>query len=132
MNIFGLPWPWDLRGPGTYSKLVQSPLLIDLMIDECQILMIFSFFSWKCRRSSAWDLALRTNTRYFGGRSLHVCLKKFKHTWDVIYFMPKYRFILAIMNMTPAKSDVNGSKKKVSILLTYFNKKKLQNHQNKF
>ena len=30
VNIFGLAWPWDRRGPGTYSRFVQSPLMIDL------------------------------------------------------------------------------------------------------
>ena len=46
--------------------------------------------------------------------------------------MSKYRFILAIMNVAPAKSDVNGPKEKVSMLLTYFNKKRLPNNQKKF
>ena len=36
LNIFGLAWPWDPRGPGTYSKFVQNPLMIDLWIEECQ------------------------------------------------------------------------------------------------
>ena len=53
--IFGLAWPWDPRGPGTYSKFVESPLMIDLWMEECQILMIFSYFSWKWRWSPAQD-----------------------------------------------------------------------------
>ena len=55
LNIFGLAWPWDPRGPETYSKFVQNPLIIDLWMEECQILMIFSYFSWKWRRSLAQD-----------------------------------------------------------------------------
>ena len=48
-NIF-LKYFWlgmTLRpgGPGTYFKFVQSPLMIDLWMEECRILMIFSYFS---------------------------------------------------------------------------------------
>ena len=55
LNIFVLAWPWDPRGPGTYSKFVQSPLMIELWNEECQSLMIFPYFSWKYRRSPAQD-----------------------------------------------------------------------------
>ena len=41
LYIFGLAWPWDPRGPGTYFKFVQNPLMIDLWMEECQFLMIF-------------------------------------------------------------------------------------------
>ena len=51
LNIFG----WDPRGPGTYSKFVQSPLMIVLWMEECQILVIFSYFSWKWRWIPAQD-----------------------------------------------------------------------------
>ena len=51
LNIFGLAWPWDPRGPGTYSRFVQSPLMIDLWMEECPILMIFSYFWRKWRWS---------------------------------------------------------------------------------
>ena len=85
LNIFGLAWPWDPRGPGTYSKFVQSPLMIDLWMEECQILMIFSYFSWKWRWSPSQDLAQNTNKNNFWGRSLHVSLKKYKHCWDLIF-----------------------------------------------
>ena len=36
--------PRNPRGPGTYSRIVQSPLMIDLWMEECPILMIFSYF----------------------------------------------------------------------------------------
>ena len=55
LNIFGLAWPWDPRGPGTYSRFVQSPLMIDLWMEECQIWMIFSYFLWKWRWSPSQD-----------------------------------------------------------------------------
>ena len=46
---FWLGMTLRLRGPGIYSRFVQSPLVIDLWMKECQILMIFSYFSWKWR-----------------------------------------------------------------------------------
>ena len=110
LNIFGSAWPWDPRGPGTYSKFLQSPLMIDLWMEECQILMIFPYFSWKCRRSSAQDYALNTHTSCFVGCSPHVCLKKYKDSWVIIFCMTKYCVVLAIMDMASAKSDVNGAK----------------------
>ena len=55
LNIFGLAWPWDPRGPWTYYKFVQSSLMIDLWMEECPILMIFSYFSWKWWWSPAQD-----------------------------------------------------------------------------
>ena len=54
-NIFGLAWPWDPRGPGTNSRFVQSPLMIDLWMEECPTLMIFSYFWWKWRWSPSQD-----------------------------------------------------------------------------
>ena len=44
-EYFGLALPGDPMGPGTYSRFVQSPLMIDLWMEECPILMIFSYFS---------------------------------------------------------------------------------------
>ena len=70
-----------------------------------------SYFSWKCRRSSAQDYALNTHTNCFVGCSPHVCLKKYKDSWDIIFFMTVYCVVLAIMDMASAKSDVNGAKK---------------------
>ena len=55
VNIFCLAGPWDLSVPVTYQKLFESPLLIDLEVEQCQILIIFSYFSWKCRWSPAQD-----------------------------------------------------------------------------
>ena len=54
-KTFGLAWPWDRRGPGTYPRFVQSPLMIDLWMEECPILMIFSYFLWKWRWSPSQD-----------------------------------------------------------------------------
>ena len=45
----------------TYSYYDQSSLLIDLWMENCQMLRILSYFSWKCRRSP--DLS--SNTNYF-------------------------------------------------------------------
>ena len=39
LNIFGLAWPWDPRGPGTYSKFVQNTLMIDLWMEDLK---------WEC------------------------------------------------------------------------------------
>ena len=55
LNIFGLAWPWDPRGPWTYSRFVQSPRMIDLCMEDCPILMIFSYFSWKWRWRPSQD-----------------------------------------------------------------------------
>ena len=55
LNIFNLAWPSDPRGPGTYLRFVQSPLMIDLWMEECPILMIFSSFWWKWRWSPSQD-----------------------------------------------------------------------------
>ena len=49
----------------------------------------------------------------FDDISIHVWLKKYKHKWDITFFMTTYGVILAIMDMASAKSDVNGPKKKV-------------------
>ena len=89
LNIFGSAWPWDLRGPGPYSNFLQSPLMIDLWMEEGQILMIFPYFSWKCRRSSTQEYALNTHTSCFLGCSPHVCLKKYMDSLDVIFLLPK-------------------------------------------
>ena len=53
--ISGLAWLWDPRGPGTYSRFVQSPLMIELWMEECPSLTIFSNFSWKWRWSPYQD-----------------------------------------------------------------------------
>ena len=34
LNISGLAWQWDPRGSGTYSKFVQSPLMIDGRVSD--------------------------------------------------------------------------------------------------
>ena len=88
VNIFGFSGPWHPRLPETCSLFAQSPLLIDLWIKECQILMIFYYFSWKWRRSPSQDLALDTNKNHFGGRSLQICLNKYKHCWVLIFLWP--------------------------------------------
>ena len=111
INILGSAWPWDPRGPGPYSNFLQCPLMIDLWMEEGQILMIFPYFSWKCRRSSTQEYALNTHTSCFVGCSPHVCLKKYMDSWDVIFFMTKNCVVLAIMDMVSSKSDVNGARK---------------------
>ena len=85
-KIFGSARPWDQRGQGTYSKFLQSPLIIHLWMEECQILMIFPYFSEKCRRSSAQDYAINANTSCFVGCFSHVCLKKYKDSCDIIFY----------------------------------------------
>ena len=55
---------------------------------------------------------------YFGGCSLHVCLKKYKHIWDIAFCMTKYCIVLEIMDVTSAKFDVNGPKKIVCFSAT--------------
>ena len=50
------------EGSRNFSKLVLSPLMIDFWMEVCHILMIFPYFSWKSRRSSAKDSGLNTNT----------------------------------------------------------------------
>ena len=81
---------FQLRDPSglvTYSKFVKSPLMIDLWMEDCQIFIIFPYFSWKCRRGPAQDYALNTKKKnYVGGCSLHECLKKYKQSWDIIWF----------------------------------------------
>ena len=55
LNTFGSALPWDPRGPGSYSKFLQSPLMIDLWMEEYQILMKFTYFTWKGSRRLAQD-----------------------------------------------------------------------------
>ena len=45
--------------------------------------------------------------------------------------MTKYGVILAIMDMVPAKSDVNGPKKKY-VFLAYFNEKRTKTPKSRF
>ena len=88
VNIFVFSGPWHQRLPETCSLFAQTPLLIDLWIKECQILMIFYYFSWKLWRSPSQDLALDTNKNHFGGRSFQICLNKYKHCWVLIFLCP--------------------------------------------
>ena len=67
-EFFGLAGPGDPRLPGTYSKLVQSPLLIDLWMEDCQILIIF----YICIGSTFFIIGLYTATQ---------------NTWDDVLFM---------------------------------------------
>ena len=117
MNIFGLAGPWDPSVLDTNSKFVESPLLIDWWMEECKILMIFSYFLWKWRWIPAQDKAQNTNKNNFGGPSLHVSLNKYKPCWDLFFFMTQHVVFLLIMDMESAKSDVNGRKKKMCFLL---------------
>ena len=100
-----------------FFESFQSPLLIDLWMEECQILMIFSYFSWKWKLIPAQDKAQNSNKKNFGGRSLHVCLKKYIHCWNLIFFMTRHVVVLLIIDMESAKSDVNGRKTKMCFLL---------------
>ena len=59
-------------------------------------------------------IRLKTPTKNnFGGCSLHVSLNKYKHCWDLIFFMTQHVVVLLIMDMESAKSDVNGRKTKI-------------------
>ena len=109
-NMFGLAWPWDPRGPGIYSKFVLSPLMIDLWMEVCHILMICPYFSWKSRRSSAKDFGLNTNTRYFGSALFINAFRNTNIVGILFFFMTKFAVVLAIMDIAFAKSDVNCPK----------------------
>ena len=66
-DIFGWVGPWFLSVPETFYKFPEGRLLIDLRMEECQILNIFSYFSWKFRWSPAQYKALNTYKKLFLG-----------------------------------------------------------------
>ena len=106
MAIFGLAGPRDPSVPDTNSKLVESPLLTDLWVEECKILMIFLYLSLKW--SPAQDYALNTKKNYFVGCSLHVSFNKYKHCWNKKKCTTQHVVVSLIMDILSAKSDVNG------------------------
>ena len=85
MNIFGLPGSPYPGLSGTYPKSIHSQLLIDLWMEDFQIWMIFSFFSWKCWESPDQDWALIKYTNWFGRCCFHVCLNKYKDDWNFCF-----------------------------------------------
>ena len=54
-HLFEFFLAWNDTKTQTYSRFVQSSLMIDLWMEECPILMIFSYFSCKWRLSPAQD-----------------------------------------------------------------------------
>ena len=114
--FFGFSGVWHPRLPEFFSLFAQIPLLIDLWIKECKILMKFYYFSWKWRRSPYQYLALNTNKTILEG-------VLFKYVWTNAntagfkFFMTKHIVVLLIMDIKWAKSDVNGRKEKVCFWL---------------
>ena len=83
---------------------------------------IFTLFM-KMEKKSCSRLGSKHQLKNFGGRFLHVSFNKYKHCWDLIFFMTQLVVVLLIMDMESAKSDVNGRKTKMCFLLLCIKKK---------
>ena len=76
----------------------------------------------KMEMESSSRLGSKTNKKNYGGRSFHVSPNKYKHCWNLIFFMTKHVVVLLSMDLQSSKSDVNGQKTKIRFFLLWIRK----------